>query len=78
MSRMMNVLKQRPLAIARRLSKQTNGKEGRMMTHILTSEELARILEAKKRAVMEGKSYVFENWHKFAGISAEEFIAALE
>lgn len=48
------------------------------MAHILTSEGLARILEAKKKAVVEGKSQVFENWHKFAGISAEEFIAALE
>lgn len=48
------------------------------MAYMITAEERTRILEAKKKAVMEGKSRIFENWHKHAGISAEDFISALE
>lgn len=48
------------------------------MAYILTAEERTRILEAKKKAVVEGKSRIFENWAKYAGISADDFIAALE
>ena len=48
------------------------------MAYVYTAEEKARMLEGKKKAVLEGRSEVFNNWHQFAGISAAEFIAGLE
>lgn len=48
------------------------------MAITLTREELTRALEAKKKAVLDGKSRVFENWHTFAGVTRDDFLAALE
>lgn len=48
------------------------------MAYILTAEERSRILEGKKKAVAEGKSRIFVNWNRFAGITQADFLAALE
>lgn len=48
------------------------------MAITLTREERTRALEAKKKAVINGTCRVFNNWNKFAGVTKEEFVSALE
>lgn len=61
-----------------RIQTATEEKEEHTMASIITAADRARTLEAKKKAVEEGKSRIFANWQKFAGITKEEFIDALE
>lgn len=48
------------------------------MAITLTREQLQRNLESKRKLVLDGKSRIFSNWQHYAGITAEDFIAALE